>query len=136
MKPSEPKIVITFGTFDLFHIGHLNILQRAASLGTCLIVGVSSDALSLEKKGHAPVFREQDRMKIVNSLKFVDDVFREDSLDLKGDYIRKFSAGILVMGDDWEGKFDEFRSLCEVRYLPRTPLISTTQLRNAIAREL
>jgi glycerol-3-phosphate cytidylyltransferase len=118
--------VITFGTFDLFHIGHLRILQRARHLGTSLTVGVSSDELTLRKKGRYPVYCLADRMAIIQAVKGVDEVFVEESLEKKGDYIKRASADILVMGNDWEGRFDEFNAICRVVYLPRTPGISTT----------
>ena len=122
------KTVITFGTFDVFHVGHVNILERAAALGDKLIVGVSSDALNFSKKGRNPVYSQEDRMKIISVLSFVDDVFLEESLEKKLEYIQTHSADVLVMGDDWEGKFDMFKSYCEVVYLPRTPSISTTEI--------
>lgn len=120
--------VITFGTFDVFHIGHLRVIERAAALGDRLVVGVSADALNLRKKGREPVYSQHERMEIVSALKAVDEVFLEESLELKGDYIKQYGADMLVMGDDWAGRFDEFKSLCEVVYLPRTPAISTTAL--------
>lgn len=122
------KNVMTFGTFDVFHVGHLRILQRAASLGDELIVGVSTDALNLSKKGRAPVYPQEERMEIVSSLRCVARAFYEESLELKGDYLRQYDADVLVMGDDWRGKFDHFGDLCEVVYLPRTPAISTTEV--------
>lgn len=122
------RTVITFGTFDVFHVGHLRVIERAAALGDRLVVGVSADALNIRKKGRAPVFSEAERMEIVKALKPVDKVFREDSLEQKRDYIIEHGADVLVMGDDWEGRFDEFRDVCEVVYLPRTPAISTTAL--------
>lgn len=122
------KTIITFGTFDVFHVGHLNILQRAKQLGGQLIVGVSSDALNVAKKGRAPVYSQSDRMGIVAGLKCVDAVFLEESLELKANYIRQFNADMLVMGDDWAGKFDSFSFLCEVVYFPRTPSVSTTSI--------
>lgn len=122
------KRVITFGTFDLFHIGHLNILERAKAQGDYLIVGVSSDQLNYDKKQKHPVCSQEHRMRIILSLKCVDEVFLEESLELKGEYIKNKSADVLVMGDDWKGKFDNFKSLCEVNYLDRTPSISTTEL--------
>ncbi|WP_444925274.1 adenylyltransferase/cytidyltransferase family protein [Microbulbifer sp. TRSA002] len=127
--------IITFGTFDVFHIGHVNILERAKELGAYLIVGVSSDALNISKKGRPPIYSQADRMKIVDSLHCVDKVFLEESLELKGEYIKKFNADVLVMGNDWEGKFDCFSSLCRVKYFPRTEGISTTQVINMV-REL
>ena len=120
------KRIITFGTFDLFHIGHLNILERAKELGDELIVGISTDALNFSKKQKYPVYKEEDRSRIIGSLKVVDDVFYEESLELKRQYILDNKADVLVMGNDWEGKFDEFKDICEVVYLTRTPSISTT----------
>jgi glycerol-3-phosphate cytidylyltransferase len=120
--------VITFGTFDLFHIGHLQILKRAKKLGDYLIVGVSTDALNFSKKQRNPICEQQYRMEIIQELKCVDEVFFEDSLELKREYILKHKASVLVMGDDWSGRFDEFSDICQVQYLPRTPSISTTEL--------
>ncbi|ENM5901526.1 adenylyltransferase/cytidyltransferase family protein [Vibrio mimicus] len=120
--------VITFGTFDVFHVGHINILKRAKDLGDHLTVGVSSDQLNFSKKSRYPIYSQQDRIEIISSLKFVDDVFVEESLELKLDYIKKFHADILVMGDDWTGRFDWVKTDCDVVYLPRTPSISTTEI--------
>ena len=124
--------VITFGTFDVFHIGHVNILTRAHDLGDHLTVGISTDALNFSKKGRYPIYREEHRMEIVRSLDCVDDVFYEHSLDLKRDYLIEHNADILVMGNDWEGRFDEFKDVCEVIYLPRTADVSTTDIIQAI----
>tara|TARA_Y200000002_G_scaffold25352_1_gene19099 strand:+ start:3567 stop:3962 length:396 start_codon:yes stop_codon:yes gene_type:complete len=122
------KKVITFGTFDVFHIGHVSILERAKSYGDYLIVGVSSDDLNFSKKGCKPIYSEKDRRKIIKSLSCVDEVFSETSLDLKRQYINDFNAEILIMGDDWKGKFDNHKDQCEVIYLPRTPSISTKKI--------
>jgi choline-phosphate cytidylyltransferase len=122
------RTIITFGTFDVFHVGHLRVIERAAALGDRLVVGISADALNIRKKGRAPVFSESERMEIVAALKSVDAVFREESLEKKRDYILQHDAKVLVMGDDWTGKFDEFRNICQVVYLTRTPAISTTAL--------
>jgi choline-phosphate cytidylyltransferase len=122
------RTVITFGTFDVFHVGHLRIIERAASYGDRLVVGVSADALNRVKKNREPVFTEGERLAIVGALKAVDEVFVEESLELKRHYIEKYSADVLVMGDDWAGRFDELTDACEVVYLPRTPAISTTAL--------
>jgi glycerol-3-phosphate cytidylyltransferase len=122
------KTVITFGTFDVFHVGHLRVIERAAAFGDRLVVGVSADALNERKKGRLPVFSQEERLEIVGALKAVDGVFVEESLELKREYILEHQADVLVMGDDWEGKFDELKDICEVRYLPRTPAISTTAL--------
>jgi glycerol-3-phosphate cytidylyltransferase len=118
--------VITFGTFDVFHVGHLSILERAASYGNHLTVGVSTDALNLSKKGRPPIYPEDERIRIIRSLRCVDDAFFEESLEEKERYVRLAKADVLVMGDDWRGKFDWLRRVCEVQYLPRTPSISTT----------
>ncbi|HBH7053682.1 TPA: adenylyltransferase/cytidyltransferase family protein [Morganella morganii] len=120
--------VITFGTFDVFHVGHINILERAKNYGNSLIVGVSSDNLNFTKKNRYPIYDENSRLKIISSLKCVDSVFLEESLELKLHYIEKYNADILVMGDDWTGKFDWANQYCDVIYLPRTPSISTTEI--------
>ena len=122
------KRVLTFGTFDIFHYGHLKILERAAAYADELIVGISSDNLNFNKKGRTPVYSEEERMKIISSLDFVTDVFLEESLEQKKEYLLRYDADILIMGDDWAGKFDEFNDICKVEYLPRTPDVSTTQL--------
>lgn len=123
-----PNIIITFGTFDVFHLGHLRILQRASELGDQLSVGISTDALNFSKKGRYPVYSQEERMEIVASIRYVDEVFLEESLELKRYYIQTYHANVLVMGDDWAGKFDEFRDICRVEYLRRTPSISTTEV--------
>ncbi len=120
------KTVITFGTFDVLHVGHLRILERALALGDRLVVGVSTDELSAEKKQRTPIYPLHERMRLIKALRMVDDVFVEESLERKRDYILEHSAAVFVIGDDWAGKFDALRNLCEVVYLPRTPGISTT----------
>lgn len=127
------RTVITFGTFDVFHVGHVRVLQRAAALGDRLVVGVSADALNVAKKGRPPVFNQDERLEIISALKVVDEVFVEESLELKRDYILEYGADVLVMGDDWAGKFDWVGDVCEVVYLPRTPSVSTTGLIEHIA---
>ncbi|MEO3989855.1 adenylyltransferase/cytidyltransferase family protein [Pseudocitrobacter cyperus] len=118
--------IITFGTFDVFHVGHLHILRRAKALGGRLVVGVSSDALNYQKKGRYPIYAEQERLSIVAGIKYVDAVFLEESLELKAEYIKRYAADTLVMGDDWQGKFDHLCDSVKVVYLPRTPAVSTT----------
>lgn len=120
------KRIITFGTFDVFHIGHLRILERARALGDYLIVGVSTDQMNFDKKGRYPIYTQQERWEIVAALRCVDEIFWEESMDLKRHYLQIHRADVLVMGDDWAGKFDEFKDICEVKYLTRTPSISTT----------
>lgn len=118
--------VITFGTFDVFHLGHLRLIERAAKLGGRLIVGVSTDSLNLKKKGRLPIYSEAERLAIISALRDVSEVFLEESLEQKGDYIQRYRADVLAMGDDWRGKFDEYSKFCEVVYLERTPSVSTT----------
>ena len=127
------RTVITFGTFDVLHVGHIRVLKRAAEFGDRLVVGISSDELNMAKKGRAPVFDQDERLEIVSSLKMVDEVFVEESLEKKRDYIVEHGADVLVMGDDWAGKFDWVSDVCEVVYLPRTPSVSTTGLIEHIA---
>lgn len=127
------RTVITFGTFDVLHVGHIRVLDRARALGDRLVVGVSADQLNLSKKGRAPVFSQDERLEIVGSLKVVDEVFVEESLELKRDYVMKYEANVLAMGNDWEGKFDYLSDICEVVYFPRTPSVSTTALIEHIA---
>lgn len=128
--------VITFGTFDVLHVGHLNILRRARSLGDRLVVGVSADELNYAKKARYPVFTEAERMEIIGSLSCVDDVFCEESLELKRDYVVKYAADVLVMGDDWAGRFDYLSDICRVVYFPRTPAVSTTGVIERIVRNV
>ncbi len=134
MKRAKLKKVITFGTFDVFHVGHVNILERAKVLGDYLIVGISSDELNFSKKGRNPIYSIADRLKIISSLRFVDEVFVEESLELKAQYIKDFDADILVMGDDWKDKFDIYKDICDVVYLERTPSISTTEIIEVVRR--
>ncbi|MET0695506.1 MAG: adenylyltransferase/cytidyltransferase family protein [Propionibacteriaceae bacterium] len=120
--------IITFGTFDVLHVGHIRVLNRAAELGDRLVVGVSSDALNFSKKGRNPVFTQDERLEIVSNIKVVDTVFVEESLELKREYVLEHQADVLVMGDDWAGKFDWLSETCKVVYLPRTPSVSTTAI--------
>lgn len=120
--------VITFGTFDVFHLGHLRILKRARALGDHLTVGISTDELNIAKKGRPPIYPYNQRAEIVSAQRVVDHVFPEESLEMKKEYVLAERADILVMGDDWEGKFDELSDICKVVYLPRTPSISTTEV--------
>lgn len=128
------KRVITFGTFDLFHLGHVRLLARAAQFGDHLTVGISTDSFSLEKKGRLPVYNESQRLEIVSSCKPVDECFFEESMNKKREYILGYKADVLVMGNDWTGNFDDLKDVCEVIYLPRTIGVSTTDLLDSIAR--
>jgi choline-phosphate cytidylyltransferase len=126
--------VITFGTFDVLHIGHLRILERARLEGASLIAGVSTDALNWWKKAKQPVYPEAERLAIVGALRCVDVCFLEYSLADKAAYVLAAGASVLVMGDDWTGRFDELPRGCEAKYLPRTPSVSTTATIERIRR--
>ncbi|MDK2907246.1 MAG: glycerol-3-phosphate cytidylyltransferase [Petrotoga sp.] len=127
------KTVITYGTFDLFHIGHLRLLQRAKALGDRLIVGVSTDEFNLQK-GKKAIMPFEHRAEIVRSIKYVDLVIPETCWEQKVEDIKKYNVDILVMGDDWKGKFDHLSKYCEVVYLPRTEGISSTELREILKK--
>ena len=129
-------IVITFGTFDLLHIGHINMLNNCKKHGDKLIVGVSSNKLNYEKKSRYPIFNQDDRMNIIGNIKGVDEVFLEESLELKREYIKKYNADIFIIGNDWKGKFDDINDTCKVIYLDRTEDISTTSIINDIKNYL
>ncbi|MBK1612410.1 glycerol-3-phosphate cytidylyltransferase [Rubrivivax gelatinosus] len=124
--------VITYGTFDLFHIGHLKLLQRLRSLGDRLVVGVSTDEFNA-LKGKKTVVPYEHRVEIVRSVRFVDVAFPEQSWDQKRADIVREQAHIFAMGDDWVGKFDDLADVCEVVYLPRTQDVSTTEIRQLVA---
>lgn len=127
MKSEKPEnTIITFGTFDLFHEGHLRLLERTKAMGDRLVVGVSSDSFNFHKKQRYPIIPEESRMNIIRALKCVDEVFSEESMELKEHYVKKYGASTLVMGDDWIGSFDI--PDCETIFLPRTQNISTTEI--------
>jgi glycerol-3-phosphate cytidylyltransferase len=119
------RTVITYGTFDLFHIGHVRLLKRARSLGDRLIVAVSSDEFNAGK-GKRAFFPFSERSEIVAACRYVDFVIREDHWEQKIDDIRNYKVKVFAMGDDWTSKFDFLRNHCEVFYLPRTPDISSS----------
>lgn len=124
--------VITYGTFDLFHIGHLNLLTRARALGSRLVVGISTDEFNAIKNKRS-IIPFQDRQRIVEALGCVDATFGETHWEQKRDDIVRTGAGILAMGEDWVGRFDDLGDLCRVVYLPRTEGISTTELKTVLA---
>ncbi len=124
--------VITYGTFDLFHMGHLRLLERLRALGDHLTVAVSSDAFNLAKGKTATVCYEE-RAHILRALRCVDEVIAEEAWDQKIDDIRRLAIQVFGMGSDWDGRFDDLKSLCEVIYLPRTEGISTTLIKESIA---
>jgi len=126
------KVVITYGTFDLFHVGHIRLLKRLRLLGDKLIVGISSDEFN-RLKGKTSYFNYEERAEIVGSCKYVDFVFPEHNWGQKEGDIKKYDADIFAMGDDWKGKFDDLRDCTEVIYLPRTENISTTDIKSKLS---
>lgn len=125
------KVVLTYGTFDLFHVGHLNLLQRLRALGDRLVVGVSTDEFNAAK-GKQTIVRFEDRLRIVQNIRCVDEAFAETSWEQKADDIRRHGVDVFGMGSDWEGRFDELKAHCEVVYLPRTAEISSSHLKQAL----
>lgn len=125
------RTVLTYGTFDLFHIGHLNLLRRLKSLGNRLIVGVSTDEFNM-LKGKQTIIPFEDRIDIVKNIRFVDLAIPEDSWEQKISDIIKHDVNVFGIGDDWLGKFDNLKEYCEVVYLPRTINISTTELKKGL----
>ena len=122
------KRVLTYGTFDLFHIGHIRLLERARALGDSLVVGHSTDEFNL-KKGKKSVFGYAERFAILSAVRHVDKIIPEDNWEQKLDDVIANEISVFVIGDDWEGKFDFLMPHCEVVYLPRTSGISTTYIK-------
>lgn len=127
------KTVITYGTFDLFHVGHVNLLKRARELGDRLVVAVSTDEFNLQEKNKTTIVPYEHRVKVLESCRYVDLVIPESSWSQKERDIVEYRIDTFVMGDDWEGKFDELKTLCNVVYLPRTKNISSTAIKQAVA---
>ncbi len=125
------KRAITYGTFDMFHIGHLELLKRIKGMADELVVAVSSDEFN-ELKGKKTIIPYEQRAKIVEAIKYVDRVIAEDSWDQKIEDIKEHEIDLFVMGDDWDGKFDDLREYCDVLYLPRTDDISSSDLKKAL----
>ncbi len=123
-----PTRILTYGTFDFLHIGHINILRGARSLGDYLVVGLSTDEFNALK--HKQAFSQyEDRKAILEAIRYVDLVIPGQTWEQKDEDIRKYNIDILVMGSDWEGKFNDLKSICKVVYLPRTEVISSTLIR-------
>lgn len=126
---SPPRtIAITYGTYDLFHVGHVRLFMRIKARFDRLIVAVSTDEFNA-LKGKKSVMPYADRVELVSSCRHVDAVIPETHWEQKPDDIRRFGCTAFVMGDDWKGRFDELRSLCQVIYLPRTEGVSSTELK-------
>ena len=127
------KKVITYGTFDLLHYGHINILRRAKDLGDWLVVALSSDEFNAIK-GKKSFFPYEQRKKLLEAIRYVDEVIPENEWEQKIKDVKNHHIDIFVMGDDWAGKFDFLKEYCEVIYLPRTPEISTTQIKEQLKK--
>lgn len=134
-RPENAKVVLTYGTFDLFHIGHLNLLRNLRRLGSKLIVGVSTDEFNA-LKGKKTVVPYEQRAQIVAATRYVDLVIPEHAWDQKRRDIVEHGVVLFAMGDDWVGKFDDLSDLCEVLYLPRTKDVSTTELKQLVRKEM
>lgn len=132
---NNQKTIITYGTFDMFHIGHLNLLRRLKVRASKLIVAVSTDEFNKEK-GKKTLIPYEQRVEIVSSIKYVDVVIPEYSWDQKTSDIKNYSVDVFAIGDDWRGKFDFLKDYCEVEYLTRTSNISTTELKRSLRRFL
>ncbi len=125
------KRVITYGTFDLLHYGHINLLRRAKAQGDFLIVALSTDEFNWQEKKKKCYFSYEKRKMMLEALRYVDLVIPEESWDQKREDVHRHHVDVFVMGDDWTGKFDFLKEEgVDVVYLPRTPEISTTQIKN------
>lgn len=127
------KRVITYGTFDLLHYGHINLLRRAKELGDYLIVALSTDEFNWQK-GKKSYFTYEQRKTLLEAVRYVDLVIPEECWDQKITDVQKYRVDTFVMGDDWAGEFDFLKDYCEVAYLTRTPAISTTQIKRELKR--
>ena len=126
------KKVITYGTFDLLHYGHINLLRRAKAQGDYLIVALSTDEFNWNEKQKKCFFTYEQRKKLLEAIRYVDLVIPEENWEQKISDVKEFRIDTFVMGNDWEGKFDFLKEYCEVVYLPRTPEISTTQIKQEL----
>jgi len=123
--------IITYGTFDLLHYGHINLLRRAKEHGDYLIVALSTDEFN-KLKGKKAFFDYSKRKMLLEAIRYVDLVIEENSWEQKREDIKLYHVDAIVMGDDWRGKFDDLQDICEVIYLPRTPEISTTNIKKEL----
>ena len=128
-KRNSMKRIITYGTFDLLHYGHINLLRRAKQQGDYLIVALSTDEFNWNSKQKKCYFSYEKRKALLEAVRYVDLVIPEENWDQKKGDIQLYHIDKFVMGDDWEGKFDFLKEYCEVVYLPRTPEISTSQIK-------
>ncbi|MBO7303604.1 MAG: glycerol-3-phosphate cytidylyltransferase [Clostridia bacterium] len=128
------KRVITYGTFDLLHYGHINLLKRAKELGDYLVVVLSTDEFNWNMKQKKCYFTYDQRKKLLEAVRYVDLVIPEESWEQKVSDVQLYHIDTFVMGDDWKGKFDFLKDYCEVVYLERTPEISTTQIKKELKK--
>ena len=126
------KRVITYGTFDLLHYGHINLLRRARQMGDYLIVGLSTDEFNWNEKQKKCYFSYEKRKQLLEAIRYVDLVIPEENWEQKRTDVKEYHVDTFVMGDDWKGKFDDLKDLCEVVYLERTPEISTTKIKTEL----
>ena len=126
--------VITYGTFDLLHYGHINLLRRAKQLGDYLIVALSTDEFNWDSKQKKCYFSYEKRKQLLEAVRYVDLVIPEENWEQKISDVQLYKVDVFVMGDDWEGKFNFLKEYCEVVYLPRTPEISTTQIKKELGK--
>ena len=126
--------VITYGTFDLLHYGHIQLLRRAQERGDYLIVALSTDEFNWNSKQKKCYFSYEQRKMLLESIRYVDLVIPEENWEQKISDVKEFKVDTFVMGNDWEGKFDFLKDYCEVVYLPRTPEISTTQIKKDLGK--
>lgn len=126
------KRVITYGTYDLLHYGHINLLRRAKALGDYLIVALSTDAFNEREKHKKSYFSYEERKAMLEAIRYVDMVIPEETWDQKITDVERYDVDVFVIGDDWEGKFDFLKDKCEVVYLPRTPEISSTKIKTEL----
>jgi glycerol-3-phosphate cytidylyltransferase len=131
-KSTMEKTSITYGTFDLYHIGHIKLFQRIKEFSSKLIVAVSTDEFNLSK-GKKSIIPFENRFEIIKNLRCVDLVIPEESWDQKISDIIEYKVDNFIMGSDWEGKFDFLKKYCDVIYLPRTEGVSTTLIKNSIS---
>ena len=127
--------VITYGTFDLLHYGHINLLKRAKALGDYLIVALSTDEFNLKEKDKVCYFSYEKRKQLLEAIRYVDLVIPEENWEQKSSDVKEYHVDTFVIGDDWEGKFDFLKEYCDVVYLPRTPEISTTQIKEELNKK-
>ncbi|MGJ4803773.1 glycerol-3-phosphate cytidylyltransferase [Luteimonas sp. SDU82] len=125
--------MLTYGTFDILHVGHINLLRRARALGDRLVVGLSTDEFN-EGKHKSSLLNYENRKAVLEAIRHVDEVFPERTWEQKVDDIRRLGAHVFVMGEDWCGKFDFLSEYCEVVYLPRTAAISTTEIKQSFGQ--